>query len=171
MPNSWRPWADRGMAHSYTAVVHWARGDDAFAGQRYSRAHLWSFDGGTEVPASASPLHVRAPFSRADAVDPEEAFVAALSSCHMLFFLNFAAAGGYVVDSYRDEAVGRMGRDAAGAEFIETVTLDPAVGFSGDRLPDAAAMADLHHRSHAACYLANSVRSEVVVAGLSRHVA
>ena len=153
------------MAHTYRAVVEWRRGEGA-TGARYSRAHRWIFDEGLEVPASASPLHVRAPMSRADAVDPEEAFVAALSSCHMLFFLHLASGAGYEVESYRDEAVGWMGRNERGAEFIDQVRLRPQVTFRAGAGPDAAALADLHHRSHESCYLANSVRSAVVVDGL-----
>ena len=157
------------MAHSYTAIVDWTRDGAAFTDNRYGRGHRWSFDGGIEVPASASPLHVREPFSRLDAVDPEEAFVAALSSCHMLFFLHFAAKEGLVVDSYRDEAVGTMGRNEAGGEFVSEVRLRPAISFSGARSPDEAEIAALHHRSHEACYLANSVRSAIVIDGVAPH--
>lgn len=148
--------------HTYTAVVEWTRREGE-SGRRYSRAHRWVFDRGLEVPASASPLHVREPYSRADAVDPEEAFVAALSSCHMLFFLHLATEAGFAVERYRDEAVGRMGRSETGAEFIETVALRPVVAFGGERRPSEAEIAALHHRSHEACYIANSVRTEVTI--------
>jgi organic hydroperoxide reductase OsmC/OhrA len=157
------------MGHSYTATVEWGREGAVFTDKRYSRGHRWLFDGGIEVPASSSPLHVRVPFSREDAVDPEEAFVAALSSCHMLFFLDFAARSGFVVDSYRDEAVGTMGRNAEGAEYVAEVRLRPDIAFAGERRPSDAEIAELHHRSHAACYLANSVHSVIVIDGLASH--
>jgi organic hydroperoxide reductase OsmC/OhrA len=157
------------MGHSYTATVEWEREGAAFVDKRYSRLHRWLFDGGTEVPASSSPLHVRVPFSREDAVDPEEAFVAALSSCHMLFFLDFAARSGVVVDSYRDEAVGTMGRNEQGAEYVAEVRLRPEIAFAGEKRPSQAEIADLHHRSHAACYLANSVHTAIVIDGLASH--
>ena len=157
--------------HVYEASVAWARGDGDFTRGRYSRAHAWRFDGGLEVPASASPGHVPPPFSRADAIDPEEAFVAALSSCHMLFFLYFAAKDGLVVETYDDRATGLMARDAGGRLAMTRVTLDPRVAFTGARHPDAAEIADLHHRAHEACYLANSVRTEVVVAAATAGLA
>src|ERR1700751_296022 len=106
------------MAHEYSADVIWTREDGApFTDNRYSRAHVWRFDGGVEVPASSSPMSVKLPLSRADAVDPEEALVAALSSCHMLFFLDFAAHAGFVVDRYEDAAVGVMGKNERGKFF------------------------------------------------------
>ena len=111
------------MTHQYRASVVWERGAAAFTDNKYSRAHLWRFDGGLEVPASSSPAVVRLPYSRADAVDPEEAFVAALASCHMLFFLSLAAREGLVIDSYRDEAVGTMARNAKGKMFVARVAL------------------------------------------------
>lgn len=151
------------MAHRYTAIVDWSRDGVGFLDGRYSRGHVWRFDEGVEVPASSSPLHVRLPFSRADAVDPEEAFVAALSSCHMLFFLSFAGRAGFVVDSYRDTALGEMGRNDGGGECVASVTLRPDIAFSGERQPSDAEVADLHHRAHAACYLANSVRTVITV--------
>src|SRR5580700_8790079 len=106
------------MAHEYRADVVWTRGDAAFLDNRYSRAHVWRFDGGVEVPASSSPLSVRLPLSRADAVDPEEALVAATASCHMLFFLSFAAKGGFLVERYEDAAVGVMTKNEHGRLFI-----------------------------------------------------
>jgi organic hydroperoxide reductase OsmC/OhrA len=147
----------------HTATIHWARGDAAFTDRRYSRAHAWHFDGGAVVPASSSPQVVRVPFSDASAVDPEEAFVAALSSCHMLWFLDLAAQAGWCVDRYHDEAEGLMQRDAAGHDWIARVVLRPQVAFAGERQPDAGALAELHHRAHESCFLARSVRSEVVV--------
>lgn len=155
--------------HRYTAVVEWARGDARFTDGRYDRGHRWLFDGGVAIPASSSPFSVPLPYSRPDAVDPEEAFVAALSSCHMLFFLYLAQKRGLVVDSYRDEAVGLMTPNARGKLYVSAVTLDPAIVFGGELEPDAADIAALHHAAHAECYLANSVLTEVSVAGLAPH--
>ncbi|MFL5219351.1 MAG: OsmC family protein, partial [Microvirga sp.] len=109
------------MTHEYKATVRWARDGAAFSDQKYSRGHVWRFDGGVEVPASSSPLSVRPPYSREDAVDPEEAFVASLSSCHMLFFLSFAARDGFVVDSYVDRAVGYLEKGEGGRQMITRV--------------------------------------------------
>lgn len=147
----------------HSAVVEWTRGDQDFTGNRYARAHDWRFDGGAVVRGSSAPTSVPEPMSDPAAVDPEEALVAALSSCHMLFFLAFAAKGGFTVDSYRDAAVGVLGRDERGKTSIISVALRPAVVFSGERQPDAAALAALHHRAHEACYIANSIRAEVTI--------
>ena len=146
----------------HVATVEWARGDQAFADNRYARAHDWIFDGGAVVRGSSAPTSVPLPMSDPAAVDPEEAFVAALSSCHMLFFLAFAARAGFVIDRYRDTAIGVLARDDRGKTAMTVVTLRPDVAFSGSA-PDAAALADLHHRAHEACYIANSVRTEVRV--------
>ncbi len=148
---------------TYTAAIRWSRGAQPFTDNRYSRAHTWKFDGGTEVPASSSPHVVPRPMSADAAVDPEEAFVASLSSCHLLWFLSLAAKQGCVVDSYADDAEGVMAKDAAGRLAITRVTLRPLVRFSGARLPDQAALAALHHAAHAECFIAHSVRSEVVI--------
>ena len=149
--------------HEYTARVSWSRRDAAFTDRRYSRAHVWHFDGGAEVPASASPLVVREPFSDPKGVDPEEAFIAALSSCHMLFFLDFASRAGFVVDSYVDDAVGVMGKDEEGKEYVEAVELRPVIAFSGEKRPSADEIADLHHRSHDVCFIARSVKTRVTM--------
>jgi organic hydroperoxide reductase OsmC/OhrA len=152
------------MAHEYTATVSWKRGpDEAFTDIKFSRAHTWAFDGGVSVPASSSPLSVRVPLSRADAVDPEEALVAALSSCHMLTFLYLAAKQGFVVDSYDDAAVGIMSKNERGKLFMSKVTLQPRIIFSGAKQPGAAQLAELHHHAHEECYIANSVLTEVTV--------
>lgn len=151
------------MAHEYRATVSWTRGDAKFSDNRYSRAHVWRFDGGIEVPASSSPLSVRLPFSVAEAVDPEEAFVASVSSCHMLTFLFLAAGDGFVVDRYEDEAVGTMTKNAKGKLHVSKVTLRPAIAFSGDKQPSAAEVVALHHHAHEECYIANSILSEVVI--------
>ena len=147
----------------HSATIEWSRGSQPFTDGRYSRAHRWSFDGGAVVAASSSPHVVREPFSVAANVDPEEAYVAALSSCHMLWFLSVAAGEGYCVDAYCDQAVGHMTRAADGRQWIDRVELYPSVAFSGARQPDAEALARLHHRAHASCFLANSVRTEVTV--------
>ena len=145
----------------YRATIEWSRGDAKFIDQRYSRAHRWRFDGGVEVPASSSPHVVRVPLSDPNAVDPEEAFVASLSSCHMLFFLSFAARDGFIVDDYIDEAIGIMERDADGRTAMTVVTLRPTVTFSGDRRPTESELDALHHEAHDACFIANSVKTEV----------
>ncbi len=150
---------------THGATITWQRGEDTFLDNRYSRAHLWRFDGGLEVPASSSPHVVRAPFSNPANVDPEEAYVAALSSCHMLWFLNLAALGGLRVDSYADAAEGAMAKYSDGKEWVATVILKPHVVFSGPKAPDEAAVEALHHDAHANCFLANSVRSTIETHG------
>ena len=158
------------MAHEYTATIRWTRQEgEAFSDNRYSRAHRWSFDGGVDVMASASPLVVPLPFSREDAVDPEEAFVAAVSSCHMLTFLAIAAKKRFVVDSYEDRALGVMTPNAQRKLFVSKVTLDPRIEFSGDKVPTPDQVADMHHLAHKECFIANSVLTEIVVAGLPSH--
>jgi organic hydroperoxide reductase OsmC/OhrA len=150
--------------HEYTATVSWQRGSDAkFTDQRYSRAHQWAFDGGAVVPASSSPHVVPVPMSNAAAVDPEEAFVAALSSCHMLFFLFHAARKGFVIDRYEDTAAGVMGKNAAGRVAMLKVTLRPQVSWGGEQRPTAEDLDAMHHQSHVDCYIANSVNCEVAV--------
>jgi len=158
------------MAHAYTATVIWTRGEsEAFSDNRYSRGHLWSFDGGIEVMASSSPSVVPLPLSREDAVDPEEAFVAAVSSCHMLTFLGIAAKKRFVVDSYKDKAIGVMTPNQNGKLFVSKVTLDPVIVFSGDRIPTPEQIADMHHLAHKECFIANSVLTDIVVAGIPSH--
>jgi organic hydroperoxide reductase OsmC/OhrA len=145
----------------YTAQLLWTRGDHAFTDRRYSRAHRLRFDGGVELPASSSPQVVPVPGSDPAAVDPEELFVASLSSCHMLWFLDLACRDGWCVDRYEDAADGVLARDAEGRQAMTVVTLRPRVRFAGPRQPEAAAVAALHHRAHAACFIANSVRTDV----------
>ena len=146
----------------HTAEVLWTRGEQDFLGNRYSRRHLLRFDGGAEVAGSSSPHSVPLPMSDASAVDPEEAFVAALSSCHMLWFLALAAKRRFCVDRYFDAAAGLMGKNAQGRVAITRVTLHPEVKFSGEHQPSHAEIEELHHAAHAACFIANSVKSEVV---------
>jgi organic hydroperoxide reductase OsmC/OhrA len=148
---------------TYTATIRWNRTSDGdFTKGQYSRAHTWEFDGGVTVPASPSPHVVPQPWSDLNAVDPEEAFVASLSSCHMLFFVDFARRAGFVVDAYIDEAEGVLEKNADGKMAMTRVTLRPRATWGGDA-PDEAAIADLHHRAHDACFIANSVTTEVKV--------
>jgi organic hydroperoxide reductase OsmC/OhrA len=149
--------------HEYSARLHWERGNAPFTDNRFSRGHSWHFDGGVEVPASSSPQVVRVPMSVAAAVDPEEALVASLSSCHMLWFLGLAAQGGWRVDDYSDDARGVMGKNSAGKTAMLQVTLRPRVAFSGERVPSRAEIATLHHRAHEECFIANSVTTEVLI--------
>ncbi|WP_309679902.1 OsmC family protein [Polaromonas sp.] len=148
------------MSH-YSAEVLWLRNDGDFAGNRYSRRHLLRFDGGLEVPGSSSPQVVPAPMSDASALDPEEAFVASLASCHMLWFLSIAAKRRFCVDRYFDAANGLMDRNPDGKIAMTLVTLRPDVKFSGDLLPTREELDRLHHEAHEACFIANSVKTEV----------
>ncbi|MBI1753382.1 MAG: OsmC family protein [Acidobacteria bacterium] len=147
----------------HTATIEWQRHAQPFLDNRYSRVHRWRFDGGAEVPASSSPHVVRVPFSDPSCVDPEEAYVAALSSCHMLWFLSIAASRGYCVDRYVDQAEGLMARGENGKEWIIRVTLAPQVVFSGTGVPTDEVVANLHHEAHKECFLAQSVRSDIQI--------
>ena len=146
----------------HTCTVAWERGSADFLDRRYSRAHTWTFDGGAVVRGSPSPHIVPPPGSDPAAVDPEEAFVASLSSCHMLWFLDLAARRGYRIDRYVDHAVGTMGRNAAGKLAMTRVVLRPAVTFGPGPQPDAGIFNALHHEAHAQCFIANSVTTDVV---------
>jgi organic hydroperoxide reductase OsmC/OhrA len=143
------------------ATTEWSRQGAKFTDNRYSRGHTWQFDGGITVPASSSPHVVPLPHSVEAAVDPEEAFVAALSSCHMLSFLYVAAKRGFVADSYRDEAFGVMGKNAQGRTWVTDVTLRPDVAFSGTKQPSREELDAMHHEAHEMCFIANSVKSAV----------
>lgn len=145
----------------YAVTVAWERDGALFSDNRYSRGHRWLFDGGVEVPASASPTVVPLPLSVAEAVDPEEAFVASLSSCHMLWFLSLAAQAGFVVDSYRDDAVGSLGPDASGKLAMTRVTLRPELRFGPGPQPTADQLTALHHEAHELCFIARSVKTEL----------
>ncbi|GEO13076.1 OsmC family protein [Microvirga aerophila] len=157
------------MEHEYRATIRWERDGDTFSDNRYSRFHLWTFDGGVTVPASASPSVVPLPLSREDAVDPEEAFVAAVSSCHMLTFLAIAAKKRFVVNRYEDQAVGVMTKNQNGKLFVSKITLDPAIDFTGEKVPTPDQIASMHHLAHQECFIANSILTEIVVAGISPH--
>lgn len=145
----------------YVATIRWQRADQSFTDNKYSRGHEWAFDGGITVAASASPDIVPLPMSVAENIDPEEAFVASLSSCHMLFFLDIAAKSGFVVDEYTDAASGRLGKNAEGKIAITKVVLRPSATYSGEKIPDREKIEKMHHRAHALCFIANSIKSEV----------
>lgn len=148
----------------YFAKINWLRGDaELYIDKKYSRGHSWSFDGGAIVQASSSPHIVPLPYSVEENIDPEEAFVASLSSCHMLFFLSIAAKSNYVVDEYQDNAVGKMGKDSDGKISMTKVTLYPEIRFSGDQQPTLEQIEKMHHQSHEQCFIANSVKTEVVI--------
>src|SRR5688500_16441056 len=152
---------------TYSAKITWKNDSpESFTKNQYTRGHTWSFDGGVEVPASSSPHAVRVPFSVEEAVDPEEALVAATSSCHMLTFLWVAAKKGFVIDSYEDDAVGEMTEGDGGKQWVSKITLDPKIEWSGETQPTADEIAEMHHAAHEACYIANSIKSEVVVEGV-----
>jgi organic hydroperoxide reductase OsmC/OhrA len=153
---------------SYGCTVEWLRGDARFTDQQYSRAHAWRFDGGAVVPGSSSPHSVRVPWSDPAAVDPEEALVAAVSSCHMLWFLSLAAQRGFVVDSYRDAAQGRMGAFPDGKRGMVEVLLRPDVRIGPGATASDGAIDALHLQAHAHCDIAHSLRGEVRVQGTWR---
>ena len=154
------------MSHEYKATIAWKKSGPDFLKGRYSREHTWTFDGGVTVPASSSPTVVPVPWSNPANVDPEEAFVASLSCCHMLTWLFLAGRAGFEVESYRDEAVGVMTKNEQGVPWVSAVTLNPVIVYAG-RQPDAAENARLHHLAHEQCYIANSVKTMVTVAGVA----
>jgi organic hydroperoxide reductase OsmC/OhrA len=149
------------IVSTYTTEIAWERGQQEFTDGRYSRRHVIRFDGGATLPGSSSPHVVPAPMSDPAAVDPEEAFVASLSSCHMLWFLSIAAQRRFRIDRYVDAAEGLMEKNSEGKMAMTVVTLRPEVKFSGDRVPTAADIDEMHHRAHAECFIANSVKTEV----------
>lgn len=150
------------MKHEYIAEVTWTSDGASFTRGKYSRAHRWRFDCGIEVDASASPSVVPLPYSREDAVDPEEAFVAAISSCHMLSFLYVASKKGVDVASYRDRAVGYMEASAGGKLSVTRVVLKPEIAYRGEA-PSKAVIDGLHHAAHEECFIANSVKTDIRV--------
>lgn len=147
----------------YTATIFWSREGQKFTDNRYKRAHKWHFDGGETIRASSSPQVVPTPLSDASAVDPEEAFVAALSSCHMLWFLSIAAKRGFIVEEYEDQATGKMEKDHNGNLAITEVTLHPNVTYHPDSAPTEKEASDMHHQAHKKCFIANSVKTGVKV--------
>ena len=150
----------------YTATITW-RSDspDTFTKNQYTRGHEWSFDGGVTVPASSSPHVVRLPFSVEAAVDPEEALIASAASCHMLSFLYVAAKAGFNVENYVDEAVGEMATNENNQQWVSKITLDPQIVWIGDKLPTHEDLKHLHHEAHEICFIANSIKSEIVIKG------
>lgn len=145
------------------AVIKWTRTSPDFLKGRYSREHTWTFDGGVTVPASSSPAVVPIPWSNPSCVDPEEAFVASLSSCHMLTFLFLAQKQGFQIDAYEDEAIGIVSKNDQGSMWVSSVTLHPKITFGGDKLPSAEDQERLHHAAHGHCFIANSVKTAVTV--------
>jgi organic hydroperoxide reductase OsmC/OhrA len=147
----------------HSATVYWENRQEVFTDNRYSREHTWLFDGGIEVPASASPHVVPVPYSNPTYVDPEEAFVAALSSCHMLFFLAIAEKKQFIVERYKDRAIGIMDKNEAGKLAIAAIHLHPDITFRGDSLPTSAQISAMHEQAHHQCFLANSVRASITI--------
>ena len=147
----------------HKATVSWKSDSENFLTGKYSRVHTWTFDGGAVVAASASPSVVPAPYSSAAGVDPEEAFVASISSCHMLTYLFLAYQRGFQVDSYQDVATGEMAKNEKGVPWVSSVVLRPKIAYSGDKIPSEAEVAELHHQSHEQCFIANSIKTQVTV--------
>lgn len=147
----------------HKAIIHWKLTSPDFLRGRYSREHTWEFDGGAVVQASPAPSVVPAPLSNPAYVDPEEAFVASLSSCHMLTFLFVAGKKGFIVEDYRDEATGVMAKNEKGVPFVSKVILRPAIKWGGEKQPTQEELDSLHHVSHEQCYIANSVITQVTV--------
>lgn len=147
----------------YTATVAWQLGDQDFAGNKYSRAHTWKFDGGLEVPASASPQVIPVPMSVEANIDPEEAFVASLASCHMLWFLAVAGKKRFVVEHYADNAVGILDTFEGSRKWMRKVILRPDIRFGGDKQPSVDELSAMHEAAHENCFIANSVATEVVI--------
>ena len=162
-PHRWldasREW--EGEVSHHSAEVSWDRGDAPFVDKRYSRAHVWKFDGGAVVRASSSPEAVPVPYSDPSGVDPEEAFVAALASCHMLWFLSIAAKKGFCVQAYRDNAVGTLAPNSGGKLCMTAVNLRPHSVFTSANVPSPEAVREMHEEAHQQCYLANSVTTRL----------
>ncbi len=148
----------------HKASLRWSLPPGAdFARGRYSREHTWTFDGGITVPASPSPSVVPVPFSNPANVDPEEAFVASVSSCHLLTFLFIASRQGFLVESYADEAVGVMTKGANGVPWVSAITLNVRITYGGPKRPTAEEEEHLHHLAHEQCFIANSIKTAVTV--------
>ena len=150
----------------HKATIRWKHTRGEFLKGRYSREHTWTFDGGVTVPASSSPSTVPPPYTNPAGVDPEEAFVAAVASCHMLTYLFLAYKQGFQVDSYDDEAVGVMTKNEKGVFWVSAVTLRPKIVYSGEKLPASADVERLHHEAHQQCFIANSIKTEVRIEGV-----
>ena len=151
----------------HKAKIEWKCTTPDFRLGKYTREHTWSFDGGVSVPASAAPAVVPAPWSNPAHVDPEEAFVASISSCHMLTYLHVARLAGFQIESYADEAVGEMAKNERGVAWVAVVTLNPTIVYGGDKRPTHEQEAELHHKAHDGCFISQSVKTEVKVAGFA----
>lgn len=149
----------------HKATITWKGGGPDFLKGRFSREHTWKFDGGLSVTASAAPSVVPEPMSNPAAVDPEEAFVASLASCHMLTFLFLAYRKGIQVESYEDDAVGQVAKADNGVPWVSQVILDPRITYAGDKPPTREEEGQLHQQAHHYCFIANSVKTRVVVRG------
>lgn len=147
----------------HTVVIHWENSGPDMLHRQYSRVHSWEFDGGARIPASPSPQIVPAPWSNPAGVDPEEAYVASVASCHMLWFLHVLIDAGYTADSYEDHATGEMTRTAEGKLWISRITLRPVIGWGDIPPPSHEVLAQLHHRAHEECFIAQSIRTEIVI--------
>lgn len=148
----------------YRATISWSRGqDEKYIDDKYSREHLWEFEAGLKIPASPSHHIVPLPYSNPNNLDPEEAFVASLSSCHMLFFLSLCAQEGFIVDDYKDSAVGVLSRIGRNKMAMTKVTLNPNAHYSGEKLPDDKDIERIHHKAHEQCFIANSVTTEIIL--------
>jgi len=151
----------------HKATIAWKRTSPEFLKGKYSREHSWTFDGGLTIPASPSPSNVPLPYSNPAHVDPEEAYVASISSCHMLTFLYIASQQGFQVDSYEDEAIGAMTKNEKGVSWVSSVTLNPRISYSGEKLPTPVDEERLHHIAHEQCFIANSIKTEVTVRSIA----
>jgi organic hydroperoxide reductase OsmC/OhrA len=150
----------------HKATVSWKSDNENFLAGKFTRVHTWTFDGGAVIAASASPSVVPAPYSSAAGVDPEEAFVASVSSCHMLTFLHEARKAGFRVDAYDDEAIGEMTKNERGVPWISKITLNPRIVYGGDKRPSPQDEGQLHHKAHDFCFIAQSIKTDVAVAGV-----
>jgi len=147
----------------YSSTVVWEKQpNEIFTDNKYSRKHKWKFDG-IEVTASSSPQVVPLPLSYEHAIDPEESFVASLSSCHMLFFLSFAARNRYIIEKYEDRAEGIVAKNEEGKMAVVSVTLHPKIIFSGEKTPSSEEIDQIHHQAHEACFIANSVTTNIQI--------
>ena len=151
----------------HKAKIEWKCTTPDFRLGKYTREHTWSFDGGVSVPASAAPAVVPAPWSNPAHVDPEEAFVASISSCHMLTYLHVARLAGFQIESYADEAVGEMAKNERGVAWVAVVTLNPTIVYGGDKRPTHEQEAELHHKAHDGCFVSQSVKTDVKVSGFA----
>jgi organic hydroperoxide reductase OsmC/OhrA len=152
----------------HRATIRWKSATHEFLAGRYSREHVWRFDGGLTVPASSSPAVVRVPYSNPANIDPEEAYVASISSCHMLTFLHLARVAGFQIDSYDDEAVGETVKNDSGVPWVGTVVLNPKIVYGGDKRPSPDEEDHLHHQAHEQCFISQSIKTAVTVAKVSQ---